>query len=196
MVTGVVAHYCRDWLCVDHGRPMADRLIYDGLTMATTVAFRRIMVDAIVDRNSRDPCAGDRWLIALATMHGRYVGRSPIALFNHDVPSISAGVFARRAPEGAPGHQYHQITWPSVSSDHLAAAMLVKPFLRLVPRDRSNRVFQVLLGRNLDHLLGGRVDPPVGVTAPLRGLLPHRERDEVGDDECSCRAHLFACDHA
>ena len=36
------------------GRAIADRLIYDGLTMATTVAFRRIMVDAIVDRNSRD----------------------------------------------------------------------------------------------------------------------------------------------
>ena len=97
----------------------------------------------------------------------------------------------------APGHQYHQITWPSTSSDHLAAAMLVEPFLRLVPRDDSNRVFQVLLlGRSLDHLLGGRVDASIGVTAPLRGLLPHRERDEAGDDELSCRAHLFACDHA
>ena len=96
----------------------------------------------------------------------------------------------------APGHQYHQITWPSTSSDHLAAAMLVEPFLRLVPRDDSNRVFQVLLGRNLDHLLGGRVDPPIGVTAPLRGLLLHRERDEARDDEFACCAHLFACDHA
>ena len=92
--------------------------------------------------------------------------------------------------------QYHQITWPSTSSDHLAATMLVEPFLRLVPRDDSNRVFQVLLGRNLDHLLGGRVDPPIGVTAPLRGLLFHRERDEARDDEFACCAHLFACDHA
>ena len=65
---------------------------------------------------------------------------------------------------------------------------VVEPFLRLV--------FQVLLGRNLDHLLGGRVDPPIGVTAPLRGLLLHRERDEARDDEFACCAHLFACDHA
>ena len=39
------------------GRAIADRLIYDGLTMATMVAFRRNLVGAIVDRNSRGALA-------------------------------------------------------------------------------------------------------------------------------------------
>ena len=32
-------------------------MIYDGLTMVTMVAFRRKLVGAIVDRNSRDALA-------------------------------------------------------------------------------------------------------------------------------------------
>jgi len=32
-------------------------MIYDGLTMVTMVAFRRNLVGAIVDRNSRDALA-------------------------------------------------------------------------------------------------------------------------------------------
>ena len=38
--------------------------------------------------------AGDRLMIALATMHGRYGGRSLVALFNHDVPSAQVVGFA------------------------------------------------------------------------------------------------------
>ena len=47
----------RTIVAMGHGRPIADRMIYDGLTMATMVAFRRNLVGAIVDRNSRDALA-------------------------------------------------------------------------------------------------------------------------------------------